>query len=678
MLKNFSLTRTIVAQIILVCLFILSLMIAFSIVALSNQNKMAQQVVKISDELVPVLKLVSNIQLATQNANKAVSEHNSTQDADRRQQLQKYFSDTVAAYDKSAKSLQPLIKDKSSWLQQLNKIESLTQKSFNAARNDLQIQLQQTQVHNEFIKAYQSQSDGWLSYSDDMQIVNRVTQLLGETQDYMKGRVAADIVYSVQKMIILRGHLNKIYAFSTTDEIAKVRTSSSNDLKLIDDRMKKLAEGSPIVFEKLTPYIKLLKQSLLDDKGVLTSREKVLQLSNQGQQAREQLTADINLALQNQAKLSELVSSEVDQVNLQVSQTNTNSKTTLLITLAIALTISLFAIIGLTRSIRKPLANIISILGKVSQGDLSQKTNINGSGEFAEIGTAINSVIEQLHEIISQLAQSSHKMQSLANQNSEISATGQQAALRQGSEIENIVAAITEMEVSFSEVSNSAILAQNQVKELHQVAEQGQDIMNENIDSTEQLVSQINNSLESSQSLDSASKDIGQILQVISSIAEQTNLLALNAAIEAARAGDQGRGFSVVADEVRSLAKRTGESVSEVETLISRLQKDSNAVTTALQKNAEQIEVNVSQIQQVSDNMQRTHQLLTDISLQSEQICLATDQQATTAAEVSVHIHAISESANQNQGNIDELSHLGQDLQQLAETQEQQSQRFDL
>lgn len=678
MLKNFSLTRTIVAQIILVCLFILSLMIAFSIVALSNQNKMAQQVVKISDELVPVLKLVSNIQLATQNANKAVSEHNSTQDADRRQQLQKYFSDTVAAYDKSAKSLQPLIKDKSSWLQQLNKIESLTQKSFNAARNDLQIQLQQTQVHNEFIKAYQSQSDGWLSYSDDMQIVNRVTQLLGETQDYMKGRVAADIVYSVQKMIILRGHLNKIYAFSTTDEIAKVRTSSSNDLKLIDDRMKKLAEGSPIVFEKLTPYIKLLKQSLLDDKGVLTSREKVLQLSNQGQQAREQLTADINLALQNQAKLSELVSSEVDQVNLQVSQTNTNSKTTLLITLAIALTISLFAIIGLTRSIRKPLANIISILGKVSQGDLSQKTNINGSGEFAEIGTAINSVIEQLHEIISQLAQSSHKMQSLANQNSEISATGQQAALRQGSEIENIVAAITEMEVSFSEVSNSAILAQNQVKELHQVAEQGQDIMNENIDSTEQLVSQINNSLESSQSLDSASKDIGQILQVISSIADQTNLLALNAAIEAARAGDQGRGFSVVADEVRSLAKRTGESVSEVETLISRLQKDSNAVTTALQKNAEQIEVNVSQIQQVSDNMQRTHQLLTDISLQSEQICLATDQQATTAAEVSVHIHAISESANQNQGNIDELSHLGQDLQQLAETQEQQSQRFDL
>ncbi|RKF13236.1 methyl-accepting chemotaxis protein [Alginatibacterium sediminis] len=677
-LSRIPFTRTLIAKVTLVILVIIMLMGFISVVAFFNQNNAARQVASLTDEMLPALHLSALIQLETQNANKAVSEHSAAKQSDLKLTQEQAFTQAISEFETSRVALTQLMQSNSQWQAQIEQINQQAQASFSTGKSLIESQNLLAEKEAHFQTKYQGQSDAWLSYTDDMKIVDRVSQILGQQEDYSKANLAADITYTVQKVASLRGDINKIYAYQTVSEILDIQATAEGDLKLVAQRMDRLEKGSEIVFEKLGPYIALLNSAFIDQQGLFAARLQVLETIETSNTQRQKFAKEVDFALHEQANFSDLVGELAENVKQNLDDTNMRASSTLVTALLVSLVISFLAMLGLRRAIKKPLKHIIEVLNQVSRGDLSRSTDIQGQDEFAQIATAINTVVSQLHAIISQLSKDSADMQALANRNSAISAASQQASSSQRGDIDNIVAAITQMEASFTDVSNNAQQAQKQVETLHEVAEQGQAIMQQNIGSTASLIEQIKATLENSKSLDGASKDIGQILQVISSIADQTNLLALNAAIEAARAGEHGRGFSVVADEVRSLAKRTGESVEQVETLINRLQKDSSAVTVALHQNAEQIDVNAAQIREVNENMQTSHQLLGEISQQSEQIRLATDQQAATASDVSQHIHAISNDSNENQNRIDELNGLGQELQVLAKSQDQHSHQFTL
>ncbi|NCO45671.1 MAG: methyl-accepting chemotaxis protein, partial [Vibrio sp.] len=202
---------------------------------------------------------------------------------------------------------------------------------------------------------------------------------------------------------------------------------------------------------------------------------------------------------------------------------------------------------------------------------------------------------DNLHHILVQLNDASENLTNTANHNQTTSSKAQSQLSTQREQTASVATAMTEMAHSVQEVAQSAQSSLEMVQKVESASESGRKIMSDNITTINQLETRLNQSVDAVGELQKMSSQIGSILDVIRNIAEQTNLLALNAAIEAARAGEQGRGFAVVADEVRVLAKRTTDSTSEIESMISNLQSSSSSASTVIESCMTDMELSVEQ-----------------------------------------------------------------------------------
>lgn len=237
---------------------------------------------------------------------------------------------------------------------------------------------------------------------------------------------------------------------------------------------------------------------------------------------------------------------------------------------------------------------------------------------------------------------------------------------------------MTEMEQSVAEVTMSAQHTQQKVHDVENASITGRDVMSQNIHSAHELSARLDESVQAVQQLKSMSNNIGSILDVIRNIADQTNLLALNAAIEAARAGEQGRGFAVVADEVRVLAKRTTESTTEIETMIHSLQQSSNQATAMMQACVYEMNNNIEQASDANSAMEEIQALVIEISQMSSQIAQAAEEQRCTTSDIARNLEDISLIADSNSQAMTDISLSSHQLESLAQTQQQLVTRFTL
>ena len=214
------------------------------------------------------------------------------------------------------------------------------------------------------------------------------------------------------------------------------------------------------------------------------------------------------------------------------------------------------------------------MLTEVTQGDMTQRIGFRSNNEFGRLGSQVNLLIEQMGEVLSQLSQASAQLNNAAHDNRHTTESVRADLEKQRQETASVAAAMTQMEASVREVAQAANQTLERVMDVEKASETRK-VMAGNITTTHQLAGKLQQTGKVIGDVSAMSGQIGNILDVIRGIAEQTNLLALNAAIEAARAGEQGRGFAVVADEVRSLAGRTAQSTSEIQTMIENLQQGS-------------------------------------------------------------------------------------------------------
>ncbi|CAI8971745.1 methyl-accepting chemotaxis protein [Pseudomonas sp. IT-196MI5] len=321
------------------------------------------------------------------------------------------------------------------------------------------------------------------------------------------------------------------------------------------------------------------------------------------------------------------------------------TRLTWLIAIIAAVLAVIFAIVGASFSslIVRPIRSVASGLEGIAQGegDLTQNLQIRGNDETAQLANWFNQFLTAIRNLIQNIGGAAGKILATSKSSTQVSSDMAEAAGRQREAVDMVSTAFHEMVATANEVARSCSQAAESADSGQRQAREGQQQIDAAVNSVDRLSQEIEQSAQSMQQLERDSNDIQSILGTIRSIAEQTNLLALNAAIEAARAGEQGRGFAVVADEVRALAKRTADSTAEIDGLLGNLAKRTSQVTQQMHASLEVSQQSVTRIGEARSSFGQIRESVDVIRDMNTQIATAAEQQHQVAEDINRHISQI-------------------------------------
>ncbi|UNM20920.1 methyl-accepting chemotaxis protein [Pseudomonas sp. ArH3a] len=293
---------------------------------------------------------------------------------------------------------------------------------------------------------------------------------------------------------------------------------------------------------------------------------------------------------------------------------------------------------GFYASTRTTLRRLGAMMGKVAAGDMTVTFVADSRDELGDLGQVFNGTVAKIHDLIERVGHTVSQVELQAGQVQAVSAQSNQAVSGQRSQIEQVATAMNQMSSTAQEVARSAAAAVSSAHSVNDETVSGRGLVQSQQSSIARLASEIDESVRVINQLATDSQSISSVLEVIKSVAEQTNLLALNAAIEAARAGEQGRGFAVVADEVRTLARRTQQSTEEIEQMISRLHSGVGAAVKAMGTSHAMANGTVGQSEKVQQALENIHGAVGMIVDQNQQIAAAVEQQTAVAHDIDQNI----------------------------------------
>ncbi len=345
-----------------------------------------------------------------------------------------------------------------------------------------------------------------------------------------------------------------------------------------------------------------------------------------------------------------------------------------LIQLAVIAFVAMFII----KKALAPLTTLSSAMEALSKGDgdLTQRISVSSKDEIGTLAHHVNAFIAKLQEIVRDIADSSSQLNEQSEVSTNVARQTSDGLTVQLHEISQIATAVHEMSATAEEVANNAQMTADSAISSTENCEQGKQVIIRNQDSITNLAQQVENASGIIQELEKNALDINAILSTISDIAEQTNLLALNAAIEAARAGEQGRGFAVVADEVRVLSQRTHSSTDEIREMIETLQKNSVSAVESMQRSQDLAQSSVDDANNATTALEEIASSIQQISDMASHISNAASEQRTVTGEVSKNIQLVNDVSDKMSTEADNSRHLSEELRGIAQQLNSQVQLF--
>nr|WP_054997268.1 MULTISPECIES: methyl-accepting chemotaxis protein [Pseudomonas syringae group] len=323
----------------------------------------------------------------------------------------------------------------------------------------------------------------------------------------------------------------------------------------------------------------------------------------------------------------------------------------------------------IVRSIVRPLKAAVGAMADIASGesDLTRTLETHGKDEITELGTHFNAFVAKLRNVVSLLQNSSMALGKAASESGSNAEQAQNRSLQQSQQMDLVATAVNEVTYGVQDVAKNAEHAASEMRDAESRAQQGQINIDNSLRQIEHLSGTIGQAVDVMHNLSSESTKIGSVLEVISSIADQTNLLALNAAIEAARAGEQGRGFAVVADEVRLLAQRTQKSTAEIQAIIERLQTYSDAAVKVIGDSSRSSQLTIEQANQAGQSLTSISQALRSLNSLNASIASATLQQTHVVDDINQNVTQAAQLSQSTAMAAEQSTSASQHLRELSE-----------
>ena len=366
-----------------------------------------------------------------------------------------------------------------------------------------------------------------------------------------------------------------------------------------------------------------------------------------------------------------VVLAELEQLDAEMAQYQSSATRTLAVIGVVIALVGLGIMLLVGYSLGRPARKLVGMLNAVAQGDgdLTQRLEVDRADEFGDIARGFNTFLDKLQRMISEVVGSVQQVTDAAEDTADIAMRTNDGVQKQLGEIELVATAVTEMTATAQDVARNASLAAEAASNANGSANHGRDVVQQTADTIAQLSVDIEQAVQTVQSLARDSDNITSILDTIRGIAEQTNLLALNAAIEAARAGEHGRGFAVVADEVRNLALRTQTSTEEIQQMIEQLQAGTQQTVKVMEQSRQRTGESVLQAEEADAALLSITQAVSVINDMNIQIASAAEEQSAVAEDINRNVANIDDVAHAVAGGAAESSSASAGLTKLAEHQ---------
>ncbi|OQR27971.1 methyl-accepting chemotaxis protein [Pseudomonas sp. T] len=445
---------------------------------------------------------------------------------------------------------------------------------------------------------------------------------------------------------------------------ARSRMEAGSDEKAEGGRIKSAAEAlelSAKLQEAITDptYVSVLKDVITNINAFVEKLDEYTASLEQEKQVHAQMNDRAALVMQ------QVDDAYAAQRAAMQSQLRTN---TLLIvaSAALALLVGALASMLITWMIVRPLRQVIGMARRIAEGDLSVSIEVRRKDEVGQLMGAVGSMADSLRGIVSRLSDGVGQITASAQALSSVTERTQHGVNSQKAETDQVATAMNQMAATVHDVARNAEEAASSAEQADGKVASGQDVVRQTLGRIEQLADAVRAATQSIEQLGRESQSIGSVLDVIKNVAEQTNLLALNAAIEAARAGEQGRGFAVVADEVRALARRTQQSTAEIETLIAALQNGANTSVQRMQRSHALVEMTVGDAVQTEAALGTIASAVAVIHQMNQQIAAASEQQSAVAEEISRSVSSIRGIADESAQAMESTASSSVELAQLS------------
>lgn len=636
-----------------------------SLVKITNIDQSTQRVNQLS---LPALDKSYELQVEFILMSKSAQASFHTSSQDDLTILKKSFIEQKKRYDNSYQELQQIVSNDPKLKQSSQQVEQTYERFAKSVDNlfaDKQTQLElnktlRTQLENIEISAEDANS-----------VVLDIIDIDGLEENHSRAYQAANnMENNFQSVVTNSTDMLTVKTLNTLDIVKNEQVYYLEEVERSLGLIRPaIIESNADLYNDLNDYFESLASNVSGNNSLSANKKRLIDAIAQTEAELANAEKSTSEALK---QLKELVDqATVLAFDLQQNVSSNVSTATIWtwIAMVIATLIAIIVAAVTVNRITKPLSEVNRILDIVASGDMTQRLDDSAKDEFGELSRSCNTLIESLRTLIQGIISRSTQLAAASEETSAITEESSQAIRNQQAQVEQAATATTEMSSTSQAVSSSAQQALSEIKNADKEADRVKGISSQNKATIEQLAREVDDASQVINQLHKDSASIGGILDVIRGIAEQTNLLALNAAIEAARAGEQGRGFAVVADEVRSLASKTQESTQEIQAMIESLQVGAEAAVSAMSKGKQQAESCVEQSDLANTALDSITAAVAQAHNVSEEISTAAHEQQQVSQEISERLESIvaiaeqtAEGANQTNISSSEVAKLAEEL----------------